>query len=119
MKTPLKKIYKAFVKKLSILVISMIALFSARLFHRSAIHLCHFIQWIYQAVSMLPGPAPMDPQRMCCGAMSPDVCVEFSITLAPGANGISFNIASGAVPPGALYYQINCGPIVGWVNLYV
>jgi hypothetical protein len=46
---------------------------------------------------------------LCCGAMSPDVCVEFIITLAPGANGIKFDIASGAVPPGALFYQINCG----------
>jgi hypothetical protein len=26
------------------------------------------------------------------------------------AIGINFQIASGAIPPGALYYQINCGP---------
>ncbi|MBI3512381.1 MAG: gliding motility-associated C-terminal domain-containing protein [Bacteroidetes bacterium] len=48
----------------------------------------------------------------CCGASNPDVCVHFIITLNPAATGIIFNIYSGAVPPGALYYQINCGPPV-------
>lgn len=46
----------------------------------------------------------------CCGATNPDRCVQFVLTLAPTAAGISFNIASGAVPPGALFFQINCGP---------
>ena len=46
----------------------------------------------------------------CCGSSAPDKCVEFIITLHPGAQGIIFNIASGAVPPGALFYQIGCGP---------
>lgn len=48
----------------------------------------------------------------CCGASNPDVCVEFIILLHPNAQGILFDIYSGAVPPGALYYQIDCGPIV-------
>ena len=48
----------------------------------------------------------------CCGATAPDVCIKFVITLDPGAVGINFNIASGAVPGGALFYQINCGPPV-------
>src|SRR5688572_23720822 len=46
---------------------------------------------------------------LCCTASGSDVCVQFIITLDSGANGISFDIISGAVPGGALYYQINCG----------
>lgn len=47
-------------------------------------------------------------QDTCCGATSPDRCVEFWVTLDPAAQGISFSIASGAIPPGALYYEISC-----------
>ncbi len=46
----------------------------------------------------------------CCGATGTNVCIQFIITLDPMSTGIIFDIASGAVPPGALYYQINCGP---------
>ncbi len=46
----------------------------------------------------------------CCGTTAPDVCLEFIITLNANATSINFQISSGAVPPGALYYQINCGP---------
>ncbi|HQQ94946.1 MAG TPA: PKD domain-containing protein [Bacteroidia bacterium] len=46
----------------------------------------------------------------CCGATAPDKCLKIIITLDANAMGINFNIASGAVPPGAIYYQINCGP---------
>lgn len=46
----------------------------------------------------------------CCGAMAPDACVQFVITLDPAAEGIIFNIYSGSMPPGSMYYQINCGP---------
>jgi len=46
----------------------------------------------------------------CCTSSPPDRCVDFIITLDPGAAGISFNIISGAIPGGALFYQINCGP---------
>lgn len=48
----------------------------------------------------------------CCGSTSPDKCLQFIITLDPAAQGISFNIYSGAIPPGAMYYQINCGPLI-------
>jgi large repetitive protein len=48
----------------------------------------------------------------CCTSTPPDVCIQFNLTLDSAAVGINFNIASGAVPPGALYYQINCGPPV-------
>lgn len=48
----------------------------------------------------------------CCGTLPPDKCVEMSITLDPAAVAINFQIISGAVPPGALYYQIGCGPPV-------
>ncbi|MEA3494429.1 MAG: SprB repeat-containing protein, partial [Bacteroidota bacterium] len=45
----------------------------------------------------------------CCGTSSPDRCVKFIVILPTGASGLSFNIHSGAKPPGALFYQINCG----------
>lgn len=48
----------------------------------------------------------------CCGASNPDRCIEFIITLDPGAQGIRFDIESGAPPSGSLFYQINCGPPV-------
>ncbi len=45
----------------------------------------------------------------CCGGGTNQVnCIELSITLDPGAEGIIFNVASGANPGGALYFQINC-----------
>ena len=47
----------------------------------------------------------------CCGTTNPDNCLEFIITLHPSAIAVSFSIASGAVPPGALFYQVDCGPI--------
>lgn len=46
----------------------------------------------------------------CCTSTPPDRCVDFIITLDPGAVGITFDIVSGAIPGGALFYQINCGP---------
>lgn len=55
---------------------------------------------------------PLPRVGNCCGTLPPDKCVEFKITLAPTAVAINFQIASGAVPPGALFYQINCGPPV-------
>lgn len=48
----------------------------------------------------------------CCGSTNPDKCVKFIITLPVGALGIVFNIYSGAVPSGSLYYQVACGPMV-------
>ncbi len=47
--------------------------------------------------------------NQCCGSSNPDRCIEFIITLDPGAQGIKFDIASGGAPPGALFYQVNCG----------
>lgn len=46
----------------------------------------------------------------CCTSTPPDKCIDFIITLDPNAAGITFNIISGAIPGGALFYQINCGP---------
>ena len=37
----------------------------------------------------------------CCGTTNPDRCLEFEITLNPGTIAINFDIATGAVPPGA------------------
>jgi large repetitive protein len=55
---------------------------------------------------------PVPRAGNCCGTLPPDKCVEFLITLDSQAVAINFAIASGAVPPGALFYQINCGPPV-------
>ena len=54
---------------------------------------------------------PIARDGNCCGTTNPDKCLEFIITLHPNAIAVSFSIASGAVPPGALFYQIDCGPI--------
>ncbi|MCB0768377.1 MAG: SprB repeat-containing protein, partial [Flavobacteriales bacterium] len=51
-------------------------------------------------------------QGQCCGVTAPDQCLQFVITLHPDAQGINFEICDGAVPPGALFYQIACGPQV-------
>ncbi|MFM7021762.1 MAG: PKD domain-containing protein [Flavobacteriales bacterium] len=47
----------------------------------------------------------------CCGSAWPDRCIEFEIILHPDAEQINFEISSGAVPGGAMYYQIGCGPL--------
>jgi gliding motility-associated-like protein len=38
-------------------------------------------------------------------------CVRFLLTLDSMAAGIQFDIPTGAIPGGALYYQIGCGPV--------
>jgi len=53
---------------------------------------------------------PVQRNGLCCSASGADVCVEFDIILDSASGGISFGIASGAIPPGALYYQVDCGP---------
>lgn len=45
----------------------------------------------------------------CCGGVLAGDCVKFTIFLHPQSQGINFGFASGAVPPGALFYQIGCG----------
>ena len=50
---------------------------------------------------------------LCCGidpTETPPVrCVQFGISLDEDAVGIIFNIESGAIPPGAIDYSIDCG----------
>lgn len=53
---------------------------------------------------------PVQRVGQCCGVTPPDICVSFIVTLDPNSVSIVFNITAGAVPPGALYYQVNCGP---------
>ncbi|MGZ3941018.1 MAG: T9SS type B sorting domain-containing protein [Bacteroidia bacterium] len=48
----------------------------------------------------------------CCSTVSPDRCTSFEVILDTGAAMINFNIASGAIPTGSMFYQINCGPKV-------
>lgn len=53
---------------------------------------------------------PIVRDGSCCGSQWPDRCIVFLITLDSSTVAINFNIASGAVPPGAMFYQIDCGP---------
>jgi gliding motility-associated-like protein len=53
---------------------------------------------------------PVVRANQCCGLSNPERCVEFILTLDPSTEAISLGIISGAVPGGALFYQINCGP---------
>ena len=46
----------------------------------------------------------------CCGTTSPDRCLHFAITIDTNTVAVNFEIASGAIPPGAIYYQVDCGP---------
>lgn len=46
----------------------------------------------------------------CCGSEWPERCIEFEIMLDSATVAINFEIASGAVPPGAMYYKLGCGP---------
>ncbi|MFC2114225.1 gliding motility-associated C-terminal domain-containing protein [Bacteroidota bacterium] len=60
-------------------------------------------QWISPSIAR---------QDNCCGTTSPVRCIKFIMTLPQNVSGILFDIYSGAVPPGALFYQIGCGPQV-------
>ena len=53
---------------------------------------------------------PINRADTCCGSTAPDRCVQFVVTLDTAAVGLIFTVCVGAVPPGSLYYQINCGP---------
>jgi gliding motility-associated-like protein len=45
----------------------------------------------------------------CCGASGSDNCISFEIKTDANAAQVSFDVNSGAMPTGALYYQIDCG----------
>ena len=44
----------------------------------------------------------------CCGATGSSRCIKFELTLHPDAAGILFEIVSGAIPGGSMYYQVGC-----------
>ena len=45
----------------------------------------------------------------CCSAASNENCVEFEVYLDPRASGLAFDVTSGPMPGGSMFYQINCG----------
>ena len=49
----------------------------------------------------------------CCAQIGPPPprCIHFTLTLPPSVVAISFNIESGAVPSGSLFYQIDCNEV--------
>ncbi len=60
--------------------------------------------------------------NLCCTASNPDRCIHFVITTDSTVAALNFEISSGAIPPGALYYQIDCGPqtqvgTIGCINI--
>ncbi|MBI2967726.1 MAG: gliding motility-associated C-terminal domain-containing protein [Bacteroidetes bacterium] len=52
---------------------------------------------------------PVARNGSCCGSTWPDRCIVFLITLDSAAVAVNFNIVSGAIPSGAMFYQIDCG----------
>ena len=52
---------------------------------------------------------PIARKGQSCVAHNDDACVDFSVTLDKNAEGVKFEIASGDVPVGSLYYYIDCG----------
>lgn len=52
--------------------------------------------------------APVQRSGYCCGAVYPESCVDFDVTIAPSAIGIIFNIITGQLPLGAIYTKTNC-----------
>lgn len=49
----------------------------------------------------------------CCNPGGDNNCVQFTVTLDPLAEGIIFSVPDGcgASPSGALFYQVDCGPL--------
>ena len=49
---------------------------------------------------------------VCCWAEGPPPprCISFNVYLHPDAVGLIFTIPTGAIPGGALYYHVDCGP---------
>lgn len=45
----------------------------------------------------------------CCGTSVN--CVEFIVSLHPLSGGIVLQVTSGALPPGSMFYQADCGAI--------
>lgn len=52
---------------------------------------------------------PVEREGFCCGATSNGECIEFELTLDPGTAAIQFDILSGAIPGGSMFYQVDCG----------
>src|SRR3954468_12041045 len=54
---------------------------------------------------------PIQRDGYCCSVSGANKCIEFVVMLDTTAHGIRFDICGGAVPPGALFYQVDCGPL--------
>jgi gliding motility-associated-like protein len=57
-----------------------------------------------------------DPQKRdgdCCNPSGDNNCVQFTVLLDPASEGIIFSVPDGcgASPSGALFYQVDCGPL--------
>lgn len=48
----------------------------------------------------------------CCGASGSTNCASFQLFLDSNTAMVNFDIASGAIPSGVMYYQIDCGALV-------
>jgi len=45
----------------------------------------------------------------CCGTISPDRCLHFDITFDTLTAAVNFQVLSGSLSPGSLFYQLDCG----------
>src|SRR5689334_6849035 len=52
----------------------------------------------------------------CCGAGAPTRCIDFIILADVNTVGLKIEIYSGAVPNGALFYQLDCGPLFNFAD---
>jgi uncharacterized repeat protein (TIGR01451 family) len=50
----------------------------------------------------------------CCGAVTPNRCLKFIVTTDTNTTGITLEFMYGAIPNGALYFQIDCGTPVSF-----
>lgn len=53
----------------------------------------------------------------CCGTSSPDRCIDFELCVGPNTAAVRLEICNGAVPPGSLFFQVNCGPLTNILEL--
>lgn len=69
----------------------------------------YFINFVGTPDSVWTSPS-LIRQGNCCGTTSPDRCLRFEFVIDSNVAAVKFDITVGAIPPGALFYQLDCGP---------
>lgn len=70
----------------------------------------HFVVDFTNEVDLNWSSPPVEREGLCCTETGPPPprCIHFTVTLPPDIVAITFDIESGAVPSGSLFYQIDC-----------